>query len=586
MSRGDERGASQWGIRSRVCDETDLGRARSLLASPPSPRRRWTPPAALPELMVLFGGTASSDPSAAAPRSGILEMAAPNSTLKSVVGSSEEIGFAKLHGENFEYDMLAYSVILGRNTEKSKVDLDLCAVGDCRRRDVSRHHARIFYDFEHHHFALEVLGKQGCTVQGVLHLQGSAPVKLNTQDLIEAVGIQFYFLLPHRSIQASLVARRTHSPSQPQSSSFKHPDYTELSLLCKNIFHHKHNLHHPLFVLTILGIILLCKLILHYNCNIHPLSALTILGVLPLCKLILHYKSNLHPLHALTLQGILLLGRLVLRYNHNLHPSSTLIILGILLLCKLFFHYNQSLHPLSALNIQDILLLGKLILHYNHNLHPSSTLTILGILLLCKLILHYNHNCHPTCTLNILGFLMVLTMARTMLLMGSKLVKCQESLSKARGILQNWASLTAMLIQLQDQVNMINSLEITRVDKDTDNQRVLGRADKDADNQHLLLKEEKDVVAFVATEISELCGPGQWVPMAELHSKLLERYGKIWPHRMVQRYLSPPLSAESVGKPWCDLLPLLRKHPEHFVTSTLIRGEEVTEHVGLISPLS
>lgn len=46
------------------------------------------------------------------------------------------------------------------------------------------------------------------------------------------------------------------------------------------------------------------------------------------------------------------------------------------------------------------------------------------------------------------------------------------------------------------------------------------RVDREADNQQLLLLEEKDVVSSVATVLSDLCGPGEWMPMEKLHSEV------------------------------------------------------------------
>lgn len=66
--------------------------------------------------------------------------------------------------------------------------------------NISRNHARIFYDFTRRRFALEVLGKNGCLVEGVLHLPGNPPVKLDSQDLLQIGDKEFYFLLPVRSI--------------------------------------------------------------------------------------------------------------------------------------------------------------------------------------------------------------------------------------------------------------------------------------------------------------------------------------------------------------------------------------------------
>lgn len=113
-------------------------------------------------------------------------------------GSDVEAGFAKLQGEDFEYYMQTYSIILGRNSKKSTVDVDLSSLGG--GMNISRHHARIFYDFQRRRFALEVIGKNGCSVENVLHLPGDPPIKLDSQDLLQIGDKKFYFLLPVRSI--------------------------------------------------------------------------------------------------------------------------------------------------------------------------------------------------------------------------------------------------------------------------------------------------------------------------------------------------------------------------------------------------
>ncbi|XP_062199659.1 FHA domain-containing protein FHA2-like isoform X2 [Phragmites australis] len=352
---------------------------------------------------------------AAKSTAGIPEMAAPNSAVTSVGSGGMEPGFAKLQGANFEYFIQAYSVILGRNTEHSKVDLDLSILGGADGgMVVSRHHARIFYDFEHRYFALEVLGKHGCTIQGVSYLPGSDPVKLNSQDLIEIVGKKFYFLLPTRSIYATIAARRTHAPLQPQYPSFMRPN----------------NPGHS-------------------------------------------YGDN---------------------YDRGNGDNGTKI--GTEMRGKLMKQCKKSSGELDISN------------SYGINADPIGAL-------------------------------------------GER----------------------------------VNKLEIRRADKDTDNQQLLKRADKDTDNQQPLLKEEKDVVSSLVILISDLCGPGEWVPMAKLHSKLLERFGKVWSHGKVRRYLTPEgsSSTETKGRPWCGLLPLLRKYPEHFVMSIVTRGEVTSEYVGLVS---
>lgn len=46
------------------------------------------------------------------------------------------------------------------------------------------------------------------------------------------------------------------------------------------------------------------------------------------------------------------------------------------------------------------------------------------------------------------------------------------------------------------------------------------RVDRESDNQQLLQLEEKDVVSSVATVLSDLCGPGDWMAMEKLHAQV------------------------------------------------------------------
>lgn len=46
------------------------------------------------------------------------------------------------------------------------------------------------------------------------------------------------------------------------------------------------------------------------------------------------------------------------------------------------------------------------------------------------------------------------------------------------------------------------------------------RGDREADNQQLLQLEEKDVVSSVANVLSDVCGPGEWMPMEKLHAEV------------------------------------------------------------------
>lgn len=112
-------------------------------------------------------------------------------------------GFAKIQGEDFEYYVQSYSVMLGRNSKKATVDLDLAGKTEAKGEgdgpggmNISRSHARIFYDFQLKGFMLEVLGKNGVLVNGDLKAQGSPPAPLVSQDLLQVGDRKFYFLLP------------------------------------------------------------------------------------------------------------------------------------------------------------------------------------------------------------------------------------------------------------------------------------------------------------------------------------------------------------------------------------------------------
>ncbi|XBH93164.1 hypothetical protein VPH35_084148 [Triticum aestivum] len=114
-------------------------------------------------------------------------MSGLNASMGSAIDDVLDAGFAKLQGKNFNYIMQSYEITMGRSTKKEKVDLgavcplDLNALA--RDKDVSGRHAHIFYDFQHHSFALEILGQRGCYVRKVLHRPGDGPIKLKTQRL-------------------------------------------------------------------------------------------------------------------------------------------------------------------------------------------------------------------------------------------------------------------------------------------------------------------------------------------------------------------------------------------------------------------
>lgn len=311
-------------------------------------------------------------------------------------GSDVEAGFAKLQGEDFEYYMQTYSIMLGRNSKKSTVDVDLASLGG--GMNISRHHARIFYDFTRRRFALEVLGKNGCLVEGVLHLPGTAPVKLDSQDLLQIGDKEFYFLLPVRSILGGSIGPR-------------------------------------------------------------------------------HFVSS---------------------------------------------HTAGAVGP------------------------------------------HYGYNA------------------------GGKKGRIQRDFYEEEGEEEDDNGSGSKKLRREDwyggasggKGGLTGSLEKKGEGR--------SRVDRESDTQQLMQLEEKDVVSSVATVLSDLCGPGEWMPMEKLHSELVEQYSNIWHHSRVRKYLTSEdwPGTEAKGKPWYGLLMLLRKYPEHFVINTRSKGKVTLEFVSLVSLLS
>lgn len=324
-----------------------------------------------------------------------------------------DAGFAKLQGEDFEYYMQTYSIMLGRNSKKSTVDVDLSSLGG--GMNISRHHARIFYDFQRRRFALDVIGKNGCLVEGVLHLPGNPPVKLDSQDLLQIGDKKFYFLLPTRSIFASAAAAR-HAPIIPQQ--LPPPPYA------------------------------------------HARAG----------------RPRLSEFHDRSFEG----------------------------------DYGREVDEIGN-GISETAMRGKLV---KRNKKSSGDLDIYG---------GHRINVEAIGTLG------------------------EDSRSEIRS-----------------------------------------RGDRDIDNQQALQAEEKDVVSSVATVLSDLCGPGEWMPMAKLHNELLEQFGNVWHPSRVRKYLTQDdwSPTETKGRPWFGLLALLRKYPEHFVINTRSKGRMTSEFVSLVSLLS
>ncbi|XAR60945.1 hypothetical protein NMG60_11034497 [Bertholletia excelsa] len=328
-------------------------------------------------------------------------------------GSDVEAGFAKLQGEDFEYYMQTYSIVLGRNSKKSTVDVDLSSLGG--GMNISRHHARIFYDFPRRRFALEVLGKNGCSVEGVLHLPGHPPVKLDSQDHLQIGDKEFYFLLPVRSILGGPIGPRHHV-----------------------------NYHHS------------------------PAAAAP------------HYPN---------------FGGEEGRKGQGLGGGE---------------YFENDYDDGEGRTGKKTRRGGK-----GHEVYGYSS-----------------------------------------------------AIAAGRGGMLGQSVLVTLPADKKAEAR--------------------SRVDRESDNHQLLQLEEKDVVSSVATVLSDICGPGEWMPVEKLHTELVDLYSNVWHHSRVRRYLTSDdyLDPESHGKPWYGLLVLLRKYPEHFVINTRSKGRVAVELVSLVSLLS
>ncbi|DBB04401.1 hypothetical protein WJX77_002015 [Trebouxia sp. C0004] len=115
------------------------------------------------------------------------------------------VAFAKLQGDGLEYFVRKYEVWLGRKSKSTELDIVL---GD--NMNISRQHAKIAYNFSLGVFELTVMGKNGVTVNGILHTPSSAPQQLYTQDFLQVGEQKFFFLLPKGTSR-----RRPPSASPP-----------------------------------------------------------------------------------------------------------------------------------------------------------------------------------------------------------------------------------------------------------------------------------------------------------------------------------------------------------------------------------
>lgn len=362
-----------------------------------------------------------------------------------------EAGFAKLQGEDFEYYMQTYSIVLGRNSKKSSVDVDLAGLGG--GMNISRQHARIFYDFDIKRFALEVLGKNGCHVEGILYHPGNPPVKLDSQYLLQIGDKKFYFLLPIRSIlrHPSVTPPSMHAYASPMPS------------------------HTPLVMPTIAPT---------------PIP-LPMNAPVPL------------PMH---------LPPTIPATSSRKRPSSK----------------PPTPTPMSGLS--------PLILKSEDMFQQPTAKKSRG-------------------------------------------QKKQEPIEmKPSAWLSHDSPQAFMMPSTHTRQSMIFHTE-----PKVETRR---QAETGAEASPMQV-EEKEVVSAVATVLSDLCGPGEWMPMPDLHSELFEHYGSIWPPQRVRKFLTADdVDGDNKARPWAGLLALLRKYPEHFVITTRTKGRITSEFVSLVSLLS
>mmetsp|Transcript_4492 Transcript_4492/g.16122 ORF Transcript_4492/g.16122 Transcript_4492/m.16122 type:complete len:163 (-) Transcript_4492:389-877(-) len=117
-------------------------------------------------------------------------------------------GYAKLQWKNREFFIQKRLIHLGRHSTNTDADVDL---GE--EMNLSRKHAAIRYNEEKETFELEVLGKNGAFVRGVLITKDQPPIALANRDLIQMGDNVFFFLTPqdqafHEDLAKKAVKKR------------------------------------------------------------------------------------------------------------------------------------------------------------------------------------------------------------------------------------------------------------------------------------------------------------------------------------------------------------------------------------------
>ena len=112
--------------------------------------------------------------------------------------SQNETAYCKLHGKQEDGSVLVkfakIPVVLGRTKEEKGVRPHLY-----RNQQVhSRQHAEIDWNRDSKCFEMKCLGKNGITVDQMLHKAENIAAKLKQNSAIKIGGSRFYFLLPNK----------------------------------------------------------------------------------------------------------------------------------------------------------------------------------------------------------------------------------------------------------------------------------------------------------------------------------------------------------------------------------------------------
>jgi hypothetical protein len=116
--------------------------------------------------------------------------------LQALPEDSPVQAYAKLAGPDWTYFVQSLSIVLGRRsegvTDNEGIDVDL----GTEKKNVSRKHAQITYNYNMRKWELLVLGRNGLRVNETFYKPQSDPIGIESGVLIEIAGIIFAFELP------------------------------------------------------------------------------------------------------------------------------------------------------------------------------------------------------------------------------------------------------------------------------------------------------------------------------------------------------------------------------------------------------